>query len=121
VAGPGCSTRRWCATVTSPFGHGGVDFPGGKYPNLFLVWGSAVLGPYDRGEREGGFGILDALKDKEVDSQTLARVKTQARAALLRQLDNNPGMAEQLTFYRVITATGEKMLRASTISQGHGR
>jgi predicted Zn-dependent peptidase len=84
-------------------------FPGGKYPNLFLVWVAPSSGHTTEENEKAVYGILDALKDKEVDPQTLARVKTKLRAALLRQLDNNPGMAEQLTFYRVNYGDWRKM------------
>jgi predicted Zn-dependent peptidase len=87
-------------------------FPGGKYPNLFLVWVAPSLG-HTTGENEKAvYAILDGLKEKEVDPQTLARVKTKLRAALLRQLDNNPGMAEQLTFYSVNYGGWRKMFTA---------
>jgi predicted Zn-dependent peptidase len=55
------------------------------------------------------YGILDRLKEKETDAQALARVKTKLRASLIRQLDNNLGMAEQLTFYRVNYGDWRKM------------
>jgi len=72
-AGPGCSTRRWCATVHRPFGHGGVDFPGRQVSQPVSGLGSAssAIRP---GEREAVYGILDALKIRKW-IPTLARVR----------------------------------------------
>ncbi len=84
-------------------------FPGGKYPNLFLIWLAPSSGHTTEENEKAVYGILDGLKGKDVDAQTLARVKTKLRASLLRQLDSNPGMAEQLTFYRVNYGDWRKM------------
>jgi predicted Zn-dependent peptidase len=87
-------------------------FPGGRYPNLFLVWVAPSSGHTNAENEKAVYGILDGLKEREVDARTLARVKTKLRAALLRQLDNNLGMAEQLTFYRVNYGDWRKMFTA---------
>ena len=84
-------------------------FPGGKYPNLFLVWVAPSSGHTNAENEKAVYGILDGLKEKEVDAQTLKRVKTKLRASLLRQLDSNTGMAEELTFYRVNYGDWRKM------------
>jgi len=84
-------------------------FPGGKYPNLFLIWVAPSLGHTTEENEKAVYGILDRLKEKETDAQALARVKTKLRASLIRQLDNNLGMAEQLTFYRVNYGDWRKM------------
>ncbi len=89
-----------------------ATFPGGRYPNLFLVWVAPSSGHTNAENEKAVYGILDGLKDKEVDAQTLKRVKTKLRAALLRQLDNNTGMADQLTFYRVNYGDWRKMFTA---------
>ena len=46
---------------------------------------------------------LARLKTEPVDEKTLERVKTQARAGLLGQLDSNRGMASLLTEYEAKT------------------
>jgi len=90
------------ATATS-------TFPGGKYPNLFLIWVAPSSGHTVEENEKSVYGILDGLKQKEVDPQALARVKTKLRATLIRELDNNPGMADELTFYRVNYGDWRKM------------
>ncbi len=86
-----------------------ATFPGGKYPNLFLIWVAPSSGHTVEENEKAVYGILDRLKEKEVDAQALARVKTKLRASLIRQLDNNPGMADQLTFYHVNYGDWRKM------------
>jgi predicted Zn-dependent peptidase len=45
------------------------------------------------------------LKTEPVSAVELARIKTQARAGLLRSLDSNSGMAQQLLEYEVKTGS----------------
>ncbi len=46
---------------------------------------------------------IDRLKTEPVTAEELDRVKTQARAGLLRSLDSNTGMARLLAEYQVKT------------------
>ena len=46
---------------------------------------------------------IERLRNEPVSEQELQKAKTRARAALVRQLDSNSGLAEQLTFYEVLT------------------
>ncbi|MBV8731898.1 MAG: insulinase family protein, partial [Acidobacteriia bacterium] len=41
--------------------------------------------------------VLESFKAQKVDAQTLMRVKTKARAEVIRRLDNNAGLASLLT------------------------
>jgi predicted Zn-dependent peptidase len=78
-----------------------ATFPGGKYPNLFLIWVAPSSGHTNEENERAVYGIVERLREKEVDPQTLARVKIKLRASVLHQLDNNPGMADQLAFFYV--------------------
>jgi len=78
-----------------------ATFPGGKYPNLFLIWVAPSSGHTNEENEKAVYGIVERLREKEVDPQTLARVKIKLRASVLHQLDNNPGMADQLAFFYV--------------------
>ncbi|OKH17856.1 M16 family metallopeptidase [[Limnothrix rosea] IAM M-220] len=82
-------------------GFGG--FPGDKYPNLMLFY--ALTAP---GKTVDDVAVvlgreLEKLKTELVDEKELERVKTQARAGLLRSLDSNMGMARLLVSYEVTT------------------
>ena len=76
-----------------------ATFPAGRYPNLFLIWVAPSSGHTAEDNEAAVYGIIEGLKTQKVDAQTLARVKTKLRASVVRQLDNNSGMASQLTFY----------------------
>jgi predicted Zn-dependent peptidase len=78
-------------------------FPGEKFPNLIMFYGLSAPG---RGLDEMQRSIqseLDRLKTEPVSALELDRVKTQARAGLLRSLDSNSGMASALIEYDVKT------------------
>ena len=77
------------------------SLPGGKYPNLFLVFSAPNTGHTLEENEKAIYAILDELKTKPVDEETLKRVKTKIRAGLIRQLDSNSGLASQLTFYQI--------------------
>jgi predicted Zn-dependent peptidase len=72
-------------------------FPDGKYPNLFLFFVAPALGHTVEENRKALDEALDKFKTQQVDPQTLARVKTKARAGVIRRLDNNAGLASLLT------------------------
>ena len=70
------------------------EFPGGKYPSLFFFYLIPGLG-HTAAENEKELDVLIAnLKKEKVDEAALARVKTRTRAGLIRQLDNNAGLAQ---------------------------
>lgn len=55
------------------------------------------------------YRVVDRLKTEKVDQTTLNRVKTKVRADLIRQLDNNAGLAAQLNFYYVAYGDWQKL------------
>ena len=76
-----------------------ATFPGGKYPNLFIFFLAPSLGK-SLTENEMAFDeVLAGFLKETVDAPTLARVKTNTRAGLIRQLDSNSGLAQLLTSY----------------------
>lgn len=78
---------------------GGVpEFPGTKYPNLFVFYDLPAAGHGVDENEQAMLAQVDRLKTQPVDQATLHMVQTKARAELLRELDSNPGMAQQLAF-----------------------
>jgi predicted Zn-dependent peptidase len=77
------------------------SFPGSKYPNLFLFFVAPSRGRTVEENEKACYEILERLKKEKVDDETLNRVKTKIRASLIRGLDSNSGMAEQLASYYV--------------------
>lgn len=82
---------------------GFTGFPGDKYPNLMLFYG---LSAPDRTLEELQTALhseIEKLKTQPVSEEELERVKTQAKANLLRGLNSNAGMARLLTEYQAKT------------------
>ncbi|MTF38075.1 M16 family metallopeptidase [Cyanobacterium aponinum] len=78
-------------------------FPGDKYPNLMLFY--AMLAP-ERQLEDLEVALheqIEKLKSDLVTEEELQRVKTQARASLLRSLNSNAGMAKLLAEYQAKT------------------
>jgi predicted Zn-dependent peptidase len=78
-----------------------ATFPGGKYPGLFLFYVIPNLGRSLDENEKACYDIIDRLKKEKVDDATLQRIKTKVRAQVIRKLDSNSGMAEELTSYYV--------------------
>lgn len=75
------------------------SYPGSKYPNLFLFFLVPSQGHTLQENQKELDSIIENLKTQKVDEAALARVKTRTRAGLIRQLDNNAGLASLLAAY----------------------
>ena len=51
---------------------------------------------------EAIYAEIEKLKNEPVSQSELDKAKTNVRAALIRQLESNSGLAEQLSFYEVV-------------------
>lgn len=86
-------------------------FPGDKYPNLMLFY--ALTAP-DHSVDEVATALrseIERLKTEPVSAMELDRVKTQARADLLRSLQSNAGMASLLVEYEVKTGDWRNLFK----------
>ncbi|MEO7146114.1 MAG: pitrilysin family protein [Bryobacteraceae bacterium] len=77
------------------------NFPGGKYPSLYLFYVVPSLGHTIAENEKELYAAIEKLKTQQVDEATMKRVRTKVRASLIRQLDSNSGLASELTFYYV--------------------
>jgi len=84
-------------------------FPGSKYANIFVLFVLPSMGRSTEENEKACYEILERLKKEKVDEETLGRVKTKIRASLLRSLDSNSGLAEQMTSYHVNYGDWRKM------------
>lgn len=86
-------------------------FPGDKYPNLMLLY--ALTAPRHTVDEVATAlrAEIDRLKTEPVSAQELDRVKTQARADLLRSLNSNSGMARSLVEYEVKTGDWRNLFK----------
>lgn len=76
-------------------------FPGQKYPNLFAFYAVPTPGHTPQQMRTAIHAEIDKLKTQDVTDADLARFKTRTRADILRTLDNNHGLAEELGTYQL--------------------
>jgi predicted Zn-dependent peptidase len=76
-----------------------ANFPGGKYPSLFLFFVVPATGHSVEENEKAVDAIIDRIKKEKVDDASIQRVKTKLRAALIRKLDSNSGLASELSSY----------------------
>lgn len=80
-------------------------FPGDKYANLFVLYALTAPGRSVEDVAAAFEQELTQLKQTPVSPEELDRVKTQARAGLLRTLSSNSGMASLLAEYEAKTGS----------------
>lgn len=78
-------------------------FPGDKYPNLMLFYAMLAPGKQLTDLETALHKQIEKLKSDLVTEEELERVKTQAKANLLRSLNSNSGMAKILAEYQAKT------------------
>jgi predicted Zn-dependent peptidase len=88
------------------------QFPGGKYPSLFFFYLIPGLGHTAAENEKEVDSIIATLQKEKVDEAALARVKTRTRAGLIRQLDDNAGLAQLLASYYVNYGDWKKLFTA---------
>jgi predicted Zn-dependent peptidase len=78
-------------------------FPGDRYPTLMMIYALTAPGHTVDEVAVAMDAELERLKAEPVSAEELDRVKTQARAGLLRVLASNQGMASLLPEYEAKT------------------
>ena len=86
-------------------------FPGDKHPNLMLFYALTAPGHTVDEVTTALRSEIERLKTEPVTQEELDRVKTQARADLLRSLDSNMGMARSLVEYEVKTGDWRNLFK----------
>ncbi len=90
---------------------GFTGFPGNKFPSLMLFYALTAPGHSVDEVAKSLRTEIERLKTEPVTAEELERVKTQARAGLLRSLDSNMGMAEALLEYDVKTGNWRNLFK----------
>jgi len=86
-------------------------FPGVKYPHLWAVYAFPSRDATNEQVRDAIRREIDRLKNEEVSDEELERFKTRARASLIRSLDDNQGLANQLSTYQAIFGDWRELFR----------
>jgi len=72
------------------------SFPGGKYPSLIVFFAIPSPGHSNEEVQAAIRAEIDRLRSEPVSDEELARVKSRAKASLVRRLQFNMGIARQL-------------------------
>jgi predicted Zn-dependent peptidase len=86
-------------------------FPGDKDPTLIMFYALTAPGHTIEQVQQALHDQVERLKTEPVSPEELERVKTQARAALLRSLDSNSGMAAAMAEYQVKTGNWRNLFK----------
>lgn len=81
---------------------GGSGFPGVKYPNLWMLIGVPARGVSNDAVRDAIHDELKKIQADDVTDEELQKFKTRAKADLLRSLNSNTGLAEQISQYQTL-------------------
>ena len=87
------------------------DYPGSRYPNLFVVSGMPRA-PHTTAELEQAvYEELDRLKKEPVGPRELEKILNQLDAGEIRSLRSNSGMASRLAYFQAITGDWREIVR----------
>ncbi|MGB7762731.1 MAG: pitrilysin family protein [Bryobacteraceae bacterium] len=71
-------------------------YPSSRYPSLFVISVAPAVSHTVEENQKALEELLARFATTQIDAETLQRVKTQARAAVIRRLDSNAGLASSL-------------------------
>ena len=91
---------------------GGTGFPGAKYPHLFYFFAAPMPGHTPQEVADAIHGEIERLKKEDISDDELKMVKTRARANLIRGLDSNAGLAEELAIYQTLYGDWRELFRS---------
>ena len=86
-------------------------FPGDKYPNLFAFFAMATPGHTNAEIAVAMHAEIEKLRREQVSDAELAMVKTRVRANLIRKLNDNEGLAEQLATVQALYGDWRELFR----------
>lgn len=72
------------------------DFPGAKYPNLFVFYAFPTPGHTPEEIRDAIHGELERIKEQDIADEELQMIKVRVKADLMRSLRDNEGIAFSL-------------------------
>jgi predicted Zn-dependent peptidase len=81
---------------------GGTGYPGVKYAHLFYFFAAPVPGHKPEEIGDAIHAEIDRLKKEDVSDDELKMVKTRSKANLLRSLDSNEGLAQNLAVFQTL-------------------
>ena len=91
---------------------GGTGFPGVKYPTLFYFFATPMPGHTTKEVEDAIHAEIDRLKKEDITDDELKMVKTRAKANLIRGLDSNDGLAQDLALYQTYYGDWRELFRS---------
>ena len=90
---------------------GGPDFPGQKYPSLFLFGAFTAPGKTNEELEKAMLFEIERLKTEPVTKEELDGVKTRFRAGLLNLFKDNTQIAGQLAEWQALTGDWHNLFK----------
>jgi predicted Zn-dependent peptidase len=81
---------------------GGTGYPGVKYPHIFYFFATPMPGHNPQEVGDAIHAEIEHLKKEDISDEELRMVKTRAKANLIRSLDSNDGLAQDLAVYQTL-------------------
>ena len=91
---------------------GGTGFPGVKYPHLFYFYALPMPGHSPEEVGNAIHAEIERLRKEDISDDELKMVKTRAKANLIRSLDSNEGLAENLAVYQTLYGDWRELFRS---------
>ena len=79
---------------------GFTGLPGNKYPHMFAFYAIPLPGHKPEEMADAIHIEIEKLKNEDISDDELKMIKTRSKANLIRSLDSNPGLAQQLAIYQ---------------------
>jgi len=86
--------------------------PGNKYPHLFAFYAFPLPGHKPDEMADAIHAEINRLKKEDISDEELKMIKTRAKANLIRELDNNEGLAAQLATYQSLYGDWRELFRS---------
>ena len=86
--------------------------PGNKYPHLFAFYAFPLPGHTPAEMEKAIHEEIDRLKTQDISDDELKMIKTRAKAALIRGLADNEGLASQLAIYQARYGDWRELFRS---------
>jgi predicted Zn-dependent peptidase len=93
------------------FAGGFNDFPGAKYPDMFVFFAVPTPGHTPQEVRDAMRSEIERLKTEDITDEELETVKTRVKADLIRQLGSNQGLAQQLGTAQAVLGDWREVFR----------
>ena len=91
---------------------GGTGFPGVKYPHIFYFFALTMPGHKPQEVGDAIHAEIDRLRKEDISDDELKMVKTRAKANLIRSLNSNDGLAQNLAVYQTLYGDWRELFRS---------